>query len=61
MVDFPKKNEIQCTLSSITAANGSTSKTELIASHTSLPSVSPNFPRHSLIIHKTNQLKIYQN
>jgi hypothetical protein len=36
------------TLSSMTAASGKTSKTELIASHTSLPSVSPNLPIHSL-------------
>jgi hypothetical protein len=32
----------------MTAANGKTSKTELIASQTSLPNVSPNLPIHSL-------------
>ena len=36
------------TLSSITAASGSTSNTALMASHTSLPSESPNLPMHSL-------------
>jgi hypothetical protein len=40
------------TLSSMIADNGRTSNTELIASQTSLPNISPNFPRHSLTIRR---------
>jgi len=35
----------------MTAEIGRTSKTELIDSHTSMPSTSPNFSRHSLDNH----------